>query len=100
MDRLPATGADQVLQTQEIERLIRFSRDELPARFPPITDDTGQPAAADIEFGFVDGELRLFQIRPFLESRGARANSYLVEMDKAMASGLQKTVDLNQVPAG
>ena len=99
IDKLPATGADTVLQPAEIERLIVFARDELPKRFPAITDDAGRPAAADVEFGFVDGDLRLFQIRPFLESRSARGNAYLVEMDKALASSMDKTLKLSEVPA-
>jgi hypothetical protein len=98
IDKLPASGADTVLQPQEIKRLITFARDELPKRFPPITDDAGRPAAADVEFGFVDGQLRLFQIRPFLESRSARGNTYLVNMDKALASSMDKTVKLDEVP--
>ncbi len=99
IDRLPATGADTILTANEIERLIGFARNELPARFPPITDDAGRPAAADVEFGFLDGRPRLFQIRPFLDSRGARGNSYLVEMDKALAASMDKTLSLNEVPA-
>jgi hypothetical protein len=99
IDKLPATGTDAVLQPQEIQRLIVFARDQLPARFPAITDDAGQPAAADVEFGFVDGELRLFQIRPFLENRSARGNAYLVDMDKALASSMDKTLSLNEVPS-
>ena len=75
IEKLPSTGSDSVLKPDEIKRLIAFARDELPVRFPPITDDEGNPAAADIEFGFLDGNLRLFQIRPFQESRSARGNT-------------------------
>jgi hypothetical protein len=95
--RLPASGSDVVLQPGEIEQLIAFARDDLPVRFPPITNDAGQPAAADVEFGFVDGRLRLFQIRPFLESRSARGNAYLQEMDRALESGLERSVKLDEV---
>jgi hypothetical protein len=98
IEKLPATGSDTVLQPGEIERLIRFARDELPARFPTVTDDAGRPAAADVEFGFVNGEFRLFQIRPFLESRSARGNAYLASMDKALASAMDRTVNLEEVP--
>jgi hypothetical protein len=99
IQKLPASGADSVLQPQEIERLIRFARDELPQRFPAIVDDKGQPAAADVEFGFVDGQLRLFQIRPFLESKSARGNAYLVEMDQALSSSMNQQIRLNEVAA-
>ena len=98
IEKLPASGADAVLQPAEIRRLVIFARDELPTRFPPITDDAGHPAAADVEFGFVDGQLRLFQIRPFLESRSARGNDYLVQMDQALASAMDKVVKLGEVP--
>jgi len=98
IEKLPATGSETVLAPAEIQRLIVFAREELPKRFPPITDDAGRPAAADVEFGFVDGQLRLFQIRPFLESRSARGNTYLVEMDQALASAMDKTVNLGEVP--
>ena len=50
---------------------------ELPQRFPPILDAEGKFAPADVEFGFVAGELRLYQLRPFLESRQARRSQYL-----------------------
>ena len=96
IEKLPSTGSDSVLKPDEIKRLIAFARDELPVRFPPITDDEGNPAAADIEFGFLDGNLRLFQIRPFLESRSARGNSYLIDMDSALSSAMNKQVDLQE----
>jgi len=98
IEKLPATGAESGLQPAEIRRLISFAREELPARFPPITDDAGNPAAADVEFGFVDGQLRLFQIRPFLESRSARGNALLVNMDQALASAMEREVNLEEIP--
>ncbi len=79
VDKLPVSGDEAVLQPDEIKQLIRFAN-ELPQRFPPITDDQGNPAPADIEFGFLDGKLQLFQLRPFLESRKARGSA-LPEQD-------------------
>jgi hypothetical protein len=96
--KLPASGADAVLQPDEIAQLVQFARDDLPTRFPEIIDDEGNPAAADVEFGFVDGRLRLFQIRPFLESRSARGNDYLVKMDESLASAMGRKVNLDEVP--
>ncbi len=52
-----------------------------------------------IEFGFLDGKLRLFQIRPFLESRQARGSAYLVHMDDALKSNLNRSVNMQEVPA-
>ena len=95
--KLPVSAADAVLQPAEVERLIALSR-ELPQRFPAIVDAQGQPAPADIEFGFQDGELRLFQIRPFLESAKARSSDYLKSLDAGMKDLASVAVDLNEIP--
>ncbi|WP_116368698.1 PEP/pyruvate-binding domain-containing protein [Parahaliea mediterranea] len=97
--QLPASGADRVLQPAEIAALVDFAR-VLPARFPAITDERGAPAPADVEFGFVEGELRLFQLRPFLESRRAQGVAYLQGMESRLADAGAIQVDLNQVPRG
>ena len=63
---LASSGNDTVLEPAEIDQVIEFTR-QLPSKFPSITDDEGNTAPADVEFGFVDGQLRLFQLRPFLD---------------------------------
>ncbi|MBW1742400.1 MAG: hypothetical protein JRJ47_03080 [Deltaproteobacteria bacterium] len=91
------TGAPQVLDPKEIDQLIKLAGD-LPTRFPAVLDAAGKPAPADIEFGFLKGELKLFQIRPFLESGWARQNAYLTGLDKDMAKHINETVRLNEKP--
>lgn len=95
--RVPVSESNVVLQAEEIAELIRLAK-TLPERFPPITDDRGLPAPADIEFGFLNGELRLFQIRPFLESARARNSGYLTQLDKALAGSANTLVDLSAYP--
>jgi len=95
--KLPASGAERVLQPAEIARLVTFAR-ELPQRFPAIVDADGRPAPADVEFGFENGELRLFQIRPFLDNAAARGNRYLAGMDPAPAALAGREVVLEAVP--
>ena len=97
VEKLPVSGSETVLQPNEIKQLIQFAN-ELPQRFPPITDDQGNPAPADIEFGFLDGKLRLFQLRPFLESRKARGSYYLSEMDQTLQGSMDKTINMQEVP--
>jgi Pyruvate phosphate dikinase, AMP/ATP-binding domain len=97
IETVPASGDETVLQPDEIRQLIRFAG-ELPQRFPPITDDAGNPTPADIEFGFLDGKLQLFQLRPFLESRQARGSAYLKRMDQALRSDSESSVDMQAVP--
>ena len=94
---LPSSGSDTVLQPDEIAQLIDFSI-HLPDKFPPIVDDQGNPAPADVEFGFLDGGLRLFQLRPFLDSKAAKGIRYLQEMEAGHKSAGDTPVDLNGVP--
>ena len=94
---LPASGSDTVLQPGEIAQLITFAKG-LPVNFPPSTDEEGNSAPADVEFGFLDGDLRLFQLRPFLESKMARGISYLHEMEARLADTSKVTVDMSGVP--
>jgi hypothetical protein len=94
---LPSSGSDTVLQPGEIEQLIDFAA-HLPDKFPPITDDEGNSAPADVEFGFLGGDLRLFQLRPFLDSKAAQGIEYLHEMEARHKVAGSIKVDMNGVP--
>jgi len=91
---VPASGSDVVLEESEIAHLVEFARN-LPDHFPSIADADGRPAPADVEFGFLGGGLRLFQIRPFLDSSAARRSDYLSRMDQELAAGRDRIVDLD-----
>jgi hypothetical protein len=94
---LPVSGSETILLPDEIRQLIQFAK-ELPEKFPSIVNDAGKPAPADVEFGFVNGQLNLFQIRPFLDNHNVAGNGYLVNMDKALNSTSGIKVDMNGVP--
>ena len=68
-----------MLAPAEIAQLRQLGR-QLPERFPQH-DEAGQVVPADVEFGFVAGRLALFQIRPYLQSRAARRDRFLLELD-------------------
>jgi hypothetical protein len=97
MARVPASGTEAVLSEAEIGRLIELAA-LLPQRFPRIQDAQGRPAPADVEFGFVQGRLVLFQVRPFLESARARQNLFLNRLDEAGGRPAANTVKLNEIP--
>jgi hypothetical protein len=92
--RLPASGGveraavhfDQPLLTpddrQAIRDLVRRVRQTIPGT-PGIEGE----GPYDIELGFVNGSLRLFQIRPFVENKKAGILTYLQSLDR-----------MNQVP--
>jgi len=92
--KLATSGAETLLKPGEVRQLIAFS-EEITKRFQQF-DDRGQPAAADVEFAFVDGRIWLLQIRPFNESRDAQASAYLAKMDGALEKNLDRMVNLRE----
>ena len=97
--KVPVSGADRVLHDGEIAQLIRLAR-EIPARLPDLKDAAGNPAPADIEFGFLKGELKLFQIRPFLESARARGSGFLRALDRDIREYPTRGVSMHSIPRG
>jgi len=98
MRRLPADAPDALLQPAEIERLRRLAND-VEARFPlPKTTDGSTPPA-DIEFGFDDGQLALFQIRPLVENRQARRDLHLADLDRMYPDANATLIDLDRPPS-
>ena len=95
--QISASGSDAVLTPPEVEILIRFVV-ALPQRFPAPKDAAGNPAPADIEFGFYQNKLVLFQIRPFLESRRARQSLFLSRLDQRLEEKHSMIVDLDKIP--
>jgi hypothetical protein len=62
---VPATGKDTVLAPDELAQIIAAGQ-KISAALEPAHDPAGKPRPWDIEFGFKDGKLWLFQCRPFL----------------------------------
>jgi hypothetical protein len=66
----------RVLDAREIDTLRELAK-EVTAIYTPVLNDAGQPRPWDIEFGFIDGELTLFQIRPLVERGSGLADNLL-----------------------
>jgi len=98
MTKMAASGTEAVLNRKEIDLLIDFAG-SVPDRFPRFKDTAGQPVPADIEFGFYQNKLVLFQIRPFLESSRARQNLYLNGLDQNLLAKQNIRIDLDGIPA-
>ncbi len=71
----------------------------VPERFPKLQDAQGRSVPADIEFGFYQNRLMLFQIRPFLESVKAQQNLFLNKIDSRLQQNASKRVNLDEIPA-
>ena len=101
---LPLTGgvswvaapAGPVLTDSEKQQLRQLVND-VNARITPALDDDGKPMPWDIEFGFVAGELTLFQIRPLVERGQVRADRVVRQLLPANADAVP-SVDLTAAP--
>ncbi|MDX1763816.1 MAG: PEP/pyruvate-binding domain-containing protein, partial [bacterium] len=98
MAKIPSQITDYLLTPGEIEQLIKLAR-SVHRHFPALRDANGNALPADVEFGFLKGEVVLFQIRPFLESSRAQQSSYLNALDKKLENGQARRVNLNERPS-
>jgi hypothetical protein len=89
--KLPTRLNHPILNGSELKKLEKMAagfREKLPGA-PGI--ETRGPF--DVELGFKDGELRLFQVRPYVENRQAQASGFLRSLDPKMSTG--RRIDLN-----
>ncbi len=99
--RLAATGgvewvpaeSGQVLTAEERNALRRLA-EEASSKLAPTRGSDGQPLPWDIEFGFVDGRLTLFQVRPLVERGQQLADRVVASLAPAAAAAAAATVDL------
>ncbi len=96
VQKVSADAPEQLVTEPEIAQLRKMAG-LLPARFPSLQDDQGQSKPADIEFGFLDGQFVLFQIRPLLESKRVKNDLFLAGLDAAVTSHTTD-VDLAIIP--
>lgn len=92
---LPAP-AGQVLDAKEIAQLRELAA-EVSRKYEPVFTDAGDERPWDIEFGFIDGELTLFQIRPLVERAGRDADELLERLLPGSVGEVDatQTVDLD-----
>lgn len=88
-----------VLTAAEITALRGLAR-QVNEKYRPVFDIRGKARPWDIEFGFVGGELTLFQIRPLVERGTLRADRAigLVFDEPAVPHAADATVNLNESP--
>ncbi len=77
---VPSTGKEHVLEKQEIEQLIGAAK-TINAKLEPARDSSGKPRPWDIEFGFAEGKLWLFQVRPFVGNDDLKNVPALASLD-------------------
>ncbi len=94
---VPASGVSRVLTNADIAQLLTFV-ERLPGWFENMPEAERAQAVADVEFGFLDGKLYLFQIRPFVENKRASRSTYLQNLDAGLAKNADRPVILTEQP--
>lgn len=93
-EKVSPSGAERVLLDPEIAAL-RDLVNTLRERFDPPRDEAGQALPWDIEFGFLDGALWLFQIRPLSSDSPTAQLAGLAAMDHAVLDRGSRSVRLD-----
>ena len=96
LQKLPATHNKAVLTSNDITQLRQLGK-ELPRRIH-LLNDQDQLAPLDVEFGFYQNKLMLFQVRPYLQSKRAKRSRYLNILDLNLTSTSQQIIDLDVIP--
>ena len=79
---------------------LRQLADEVARRYEPVLDTEGRPRPWDIEYGFVGGELTLFQIRPLVERGPQLANRFVAALAPASVQAPPEFIALDRPPGG
>ncbi|MCU0822168.1 MAG: phosphoenolpyruvate synthase, partial [Spirochaetes bacterium] len=97
---LPRTGgiktvyaafSKTILNKDELEDILDVSK-KICGRLPFIPE-IGSKGPYDIEMGFINHKLWLFQARPFVENRAAKSSEYLRSLDPVVPKGLSIMLD-------
>lgn len=84
--------------TDDDKRQLRELADEVDSRYAAVFDEEGRKRPWDIEFGFVGGELTLFQIRPLVERGPQLADRVVAALSPRETRSLPARVSLGLPP--
>jgi hypothetical protein len=97
VEELPSTAGERVLEPAELEQLVAVAQ-KITAELEPASDASGRPRPWDIEFGFVDGHLWLFQVRPFLGNDEVSNLPALLALDEGSRAAGRMRLDAELQP--
>ncbi len=92
-----ASGSDRLLSNIELKQLLQLVA-SVKRDAATLLGEDSTAQAADIEFGFLNGKLVLFQIRPFVDNNRARRIEYLNTLDQQLAASATDRVNLDEKP--
>jgi hypothetical protein len=80
-----ATLSQPILNQQNINEILMISKN-MQKQLPELKGNNLGPY--DIELGFKDNKLWLFQVRPFVENKNASGSAYLLSISPELKKGL------------
>jgi phosphohistidine swiveling domain-containing protein len=86
---VPSTGREYVLSDDEVKAITQAGL-KIRKNFKPALDKNGKPKAWDIEYGFANGKLWLFQCRPFIGNEDFSNIPALAGLDKDIKPNTSK----------
>jgi phosphoenolpyruvate synthase/pyruvate phosphate dikinase len=92
---VPSTGKEFVLSEAEVNDLVATAF-RIKKAFKASRDSNGNPRAWDVEFGFLDGKLWLFQTRPFIGNESLANVPALMQYEGPQAGGMER-ISLDEV---
>ena len=92
IDEIPASGQARSLSNADIQAILDFTKSI------DNWNKEHEGAAADVEFGFLDGEFALFQIRPLVDSDSGERDRRLIALDATLTDALSVTLSIDGQP--
>jgi hypothetical protein len=93
---VPSTGSDRVLEPDELKQIIAAGQ-KISATFAPVLGPAGKPRPWDIEFGFKNGKLWLFQSRPFLGNDALNNIPALASLENHVSTTDKRPLSLEEI---
>ncbi len=91
VEKRSATLEERIVTQDHIDKICRMA-EQIRAELPKATE-SGYTGAYDVELGFKDGKIWLFQVRPFVENKKALSSDYLVSITPEINT--KKLISLN-----
>jgi hypothetical protein len=92
-----SSGAERLMQPADVRELLKVV-ERLPGWFDHVPEAERATTVADVEFGFLGDKLYLFQIRPFVQNKGAESNRFLQSLDAGLREATTVRVDMTARP--
>ena len=92
INEIPASGQSRSLSDDDIQAILKFTSS---------IDNWNKEhdgAAADVEFGFLNGEFALFQIRPLVDSDSGERDQRLIALDSTLTDAANVSLSLDEQP--